>query len=211
VLWETKDIVSLAAVISTGSVALATLVINAATKRGDRKHGADLAYSKRYWDAKNRALLRLINGCSSIVSLCPPPGGERDPKAMLTVWRALLDADLNSEENAAVAAYGSNEVLIWLRDLRKLIFPTARPDLIGELHYLREVKRAATDKGDFTAVDRYNEREQEVLAKLEPFSLYLDTNGVKELCNKIIGAARTDLITGANLRMKPLDRGFEFG
>ena len=62
------DWIALASVISSAIVAALTLVFNAATKRGDRKHATSLEFEKRVWETKSTALLTLIGMCDSIRS-----------------------------------------------------------------------------------------------------------------------------------------------
>jgi hypothetical protein len=51
------DVVALVSVASSGGVAVATLFVNALSKRGDRKHVSNVEFQKRVWQTKSEALL----------------------------------------------------------------------------------------------------------------------------------------------------------
>lgn len=64
------------------------------------------------------------------------------------------------------------------------------------------LKRAAMAKGDFARAEQYDEREQEFAQGLDAFGVYLNIDTVKDLCNKVVEAARVDLLNSAAIKLK---------
>ena len=120
---------------------------------------------------------------------------------MLALWAALREVALNSEGDAAVLAYASEDVRIWWRELHKFIDSTLPEHQAGQLRYLRELKRAAIEKGDFQQVERFDQNEQGVLEELNRAGVFLNMDRVKDLCEKLIDAARDDLRSSASLSL----------
>ena len=81
------DWIALASVLTTGTVAVVTVVSNALTKRGDRKHAAALDYEQRVWESKRAALVEVIGACEAIKAqirqLLPGPGTKPDEATSL--------------------------------------------------------------------------------------------------------------------------------
>jgi hypothetical protein len=150
------DVTALASVISSATVAVLTLTVNAATKRGDRKHESQLDYERRIWEDKRTALVAVIGDCHVIRSACssePPPFiGHDTPLEARKRYRILktfesVQHDLRKREGSLVA-YADQAV--W-RPFEKLI-RTVNSEIEEHFEglflmepFLREKKEAALD------------------------------------------------------------------
>jgi hypothetical protein len=111
------DGVALASVISSASVAALTLAINAATKRGDRKHVTNLEFQKRVWDTKNSALLSLIQTCEGITAAATEPDADRENRQAAVWWRFLgVQFTIHTPE---LVAYASESLNSHVGDLQR--------------------------------------------------------------------------------------------
>lgn len=199
------DWIAFASVVSSGTVALATLVVNAATKRGDRQHAAALDYEKRVWEAKSAALIEVIGACEAIIAALRFVETASEPLKTLVergkLWRAyafeaILDHqdDLTGNASAALAAYSSEPLRAAMGDLRALTDAVLSHG--GSYEFARkeiELKRtAALERQDMVeVVDAWREGEKQA-AELSQ-RLRFERDELRELCERVIEAARQDL------------------
>ena len=187
------DWIALASVISSGLIAALSIITNAVTKRGDRKHAMSLEFEKRGWETKSAALLSLIGKCKSIRSAVDPDqDNERNQAAIFRRFDKHYYDGLSSPELIAYAAKSVNEPVERLyrmmqqsRSVDALIYFHRLPDIIQE-------KEDAMDRQDVPAAATHRDHEVETL-KLVGRTSGIDVASVESLCNTIIEQAQKDL------------------
>jgi hypothetical protein len=194
---------AIASVVSSGTVALATLIVNALTKRGDRKHESRLDYERRIWEDKRTALVAVIGDCQAIRSACSsdPPGfiGQDTPLEARKRYGILrtfdtVQGDLLKREGALVA-YADRSVWVPFEKLTRTVNSEIEEhfEALSVMEpYLREKKEAAIDANDFTAAAEFREDEKRTRHSTA-MSCTLDIDTLRDLCAMIIDSARADL------------------
>lgn len=191
------DGVALASVISTGAVAAASLIINAITKRGDRKHEASIEFEKRVWDIKSHALLSVIKICESIHTAVRIHSGMDVDRVRAAVYREFHRANfrlLTPELLAYAAESVTYEVEKLQRAMQRVLLTDA---LLYEIQVdeARKEKELAIDEGDFDRAANVHNREVAMDMRLGKSS-EIDVNTVSSLCKATILHARNDLRGG---------------
>jgi hypothetical protein len=161
VQFECMDWIALASVVSSGVVAVLTLVINALTKRGDRKHAASLDFEKRVWEVKNSALLNLITKCESIRSAIRLAEGRDAKGQQAAVYREFehIRFRLTSAELTAYAAESVNAPVEQLNSLMRRADDTEAYFYFHRIAEIRRAKEEAIDRADFEAAAKQRDIE----------------------------------------------------
>lgn len=191
------DGVALASVISTGSVAVLTLVFNAATKRGDRKHDMNLEFQKRVWDTKSTALLSLIQTCESISAAATDPNDDHEDR-QAALWRRFYDIGFTIHTPELVA-YASDSLNHHVSDLQREMQRASKTDAMVNavthdyaVREARSAKEEAIDRGDYEAALKHRDEERSHTRALGAES-GISVEQVELLCRDIIAGAREDL------------------
>ena len=112
------DGIALASVLASAAVALTTLVVQAISQRGQRKHESTLAYEERVWSLKSDALFRLIRASRDVTDYID---GEDDHSRIVTasaiteLMRELKDV------SPTIETYGSDQVRSDLLTVRRVL------------------------------------------------------------------------------------------
>jgi hypothetical protein len=198
------DWIALASVVSSAVVAILTLVINALTKRGDRKHAASLDFEKRVWETKSGALLNLITKCESIrsaIRLTEVRGAESQRTAVYGVFDGN-HFRLTSAELTAYAAGSVNAPVEQLHSLMQQANRTLAGIFFARLQEIRKAEEEALENADFEAAGNLHDDEVETEKEVGQKS-GIDVAAVDVLCSRIIGQARKDLRMAARIRRAP--------
>jgi hypothetical protein len=198
------DWIALASVVSSAAVAILTLVINALTKRGDRKHAASLDFEKRVWETKSGALLDLIAKCESIrsaIRLAEVRGAESQRAAVYGVFDDN-HFRLTSAELTAYAAGSVNAPVEQLHSLMQQAYRTFAGIYFARLQASRKAEEEALDNADFEAAGIHHDDEVEN-ERLVARESGIDVAAVDVLCSRIIAQARKDLRMAASMRRAP--------
>lgn len=190
------DWISLAAVITTGVVAVATFAFNWLMRRGDHKHTSALEFEKRIWETKSAALLNLIGVCQSVLdAIAADPDREQSHK-QYEAFRVFAKADYRIEA-PEIIAYASEQVREAVSDLQKVASSVERKHdemdaVIGLYNFAPEYFGFDEDDPLFEFHPEYLRQVEELTRKLGETS-GIDLDNVCDLCARIIGHARTDL------------------
>jgi hypothetical protein len=188
------DGTALASVISSGSVAALTLVINAMTKRGDRKYATNLEFQKRVWDIKSTALFEVIRKCEAI-RVTIPESLEPDDELRAANAFCMFDAEgfsLTTPELFAYASRSVNEVVERLDRLMRASQVDAALLLLPLRRELKAARDEAEDQGDNDKAASIIAKQMETLKQLGRES-GIRVGAVNSLCERIIDHARNDL------------------
>lgn len=185
------DVIALASVISSATVATATIVINAATKRGDRKHASTLDFEKRSWDLKSAALLDVVGVCVEIRRRVPAGSTEfltvaelRDVERVTSKLRGSVGATVTALADPKTAdAIGG--VLLDLPHLAEY--------LVSQASMAREMKEAAIETNDFETAARYRQSEQSSVESLESMSIQVSKQGILDAAKNLQDLAQKDV------------------
>jgi hypothetical protein len=191
------DGVALASVVSTGSVAVLTLVFNATTKRGDRKHDMNLEFQKRVWDTKSTALLSLIQRCESISAAATEPNADREDRQAALWWR-FYDSGFTIHTPELVA-YASDSLNHHVSDLQREMQRASKADAMVNamthdyaVRKARSAKEEAIDRRDYEAAVKYRDEERSHTRALGAES-GINLEQVERICRDIVAGAREDL------------------
>jgi hypothetical protein len=198
------DWIALASVVTSGVVAVLTLVINALTKRGDRRHAASLDFEKRVWEAKSSALLKLITKCELIRSMIRLTEERNVERQRAAVFRVFDDShfSLTSAELTAYAAGSVNAPVEQLHSLMQQAYDTEALVYSHQIEEIRREKEEAIDRADFEAAARQRDREVQTEMAIGQIS-GIDVAAVDVLCSRIIEQARKDLRMAARMKRAP--------
>lgn len=196
------DTVAITSVVSSASVALATLASNAWLKRGDRKHERTLDREGRVWEAKSAALIAVISMCNRLLGFCEfdwSQDGDDVSTAAVRRCVAVLKAVEQMWSNMPVdspelIAYASESVRRPASLLSKIVHDQMREQYSNliDLQELREQKESAVDREDMHAAAELRDRERMTEVMIAGTAT-LSVDEVQRLCRTIINAARRDL------------------
>jgi hypothetical protein len=191
------DGVALASVISSASVAALTLTINAAGKRGDRKHVTNLEFQKRVWDTKSAALLSLIKTCEAINAAVTDPDADRETRQAAVWWR-FHDVAF-TKHTPELVAYASKTLNSRAWNLEREMQRASKTNALylsmtndAAIHDARRAKEEAIDRADFDAAARHRDEEKQYTRTLGAES-GIDLDMVYRLCIDAVAEAREDL------------------
>lgn len=193
------DSTAIASVVSSATVALATLGVNAWTRRSDRRHESELDYARRTWEAKSSALITVISKCDTIRSAVPSVTFIDEQQfmahrriAIITAFELVGSSLANQAE--ALLAYSPKSVWELVARLNTIIRQERKDhaaDLVRIKTY-REEQESLVESLDLKEASRFYERELKTAYKMGE-SCTLDIDSVHALCDSIIDAARKDL------------------
>lgn len=192
------DAVALASVVSTGITAVATILVTAATKRGDRKHMTVLEFDRRAWETKSQALIAVIGRCHAIRAhaIASAPDDTTQAGIGQRTWEILeLGARLQSE--ASLVAYAHNSVITRLDELYAILNRSYQQCFyeIVEVDIHKKDKEDAIEKGQFGAAATIYDSQKAAHAKLGA-AANLDFEDIAERAQLVVTAARRDLRGG---------------
>lgn len=190
------DVVALASVISSGGVAVVTLVVNALMRRGDRKHASSLEFEKRVWERKSAATFDLITRCRDISKAAgdADDGGAEDLNQLRCRVLQTFEEHIRIEVPELIA-FGSVPLNDAVARLQKVADAALRSDAIFyllDLSELRKAKEAAVDSQDFDVAAATRNEEKELQRRVGELS-NIDLDAVRHLCARAIDLARADL------------------
>jgi hypothetical protein len=184
----------LASVISSGVVAVVTLVVNAMMKRGDRKHTTSLEFDKRVRDAKSAALLALIEKCTVIRRAIRDSEKHGVTYQQAAVYNAFREYYFVPGE-PALTAYAAPSVNALIDEFNQLMLQSMSTDAllyVGRIPELRRQIEAAIDQQDFSKAATHRGEEVETMHAMGKLS-GIDVAAVNALCDKLIATAQRDL------------------
>ncbi|WP_374159101.1 hypothetical protein ACEWX3_07715 [Mycobacterium sp. G7A2] len=189
------DWIALAAVLSSGLVAVASLIINALTKRGDREHASTLEFEKRVWESKSDALVRLIGACEIIRLASRRTVGQDVEIRQYTVVEAVIEVWPNLDMSSLLA-YAVDIVTSKAKMLEGIHAGFRRmPELLIQrerLSDIQEKKEAAIAQKQFEVAADWRQKEVGVAREIGRLSA-IDVEAVDRLCAEIVDLARKDL------------------
>jgi hypothetical protein len=189
------DWVALASVISSGAVAVATLVANGLMRRGDRKHTSSLEFEKRVWEKKSTALLDLISHCQAILQTLDHDAADLESqRQQFAVLQTFHQVNFRLEAPELIA-YASPAVKAAVSQLQQVVTRVQRTSderqMVTE-DYALTPDYLGVDEDEFEHLTVARTREIELERRLGELS-GIDLDSVRELCVKIIGHSRADL------------------
>jgi hypothetical protein len=194
------DVTAIVSVVSSATVALTTLGVNAFTRRGDRKHEARLDYQQRIWEDKRAALVAVMGDCDVIRSTCSkrqvgPPDMPTDVYRRIEVLLTVesLRSRLSAQRGPLVA-YADKSVWELFETLTNIIDSQTEEhwaDLFV-LENIRHQRKSAADRDDFAEHVRIRREESETQREVGE-RCTLDVDALRALCASIIDTARRDL------------------
>jgi hypothetical protein len=207
--WDV--VVPVTSVVVTGGVAMWSKIIDARSKREDRRHARVLDYEGRVWQAKNDALRRLISACRLVkrrirTAQTPDATQEDYDGWRTTVIIALRDFqnEIGGEEGVSeITAYASEPVREAVDDFLSRTHAQFRPYWVPIAQYketntkmdtLQKALRAGNsgDAGDTRArLDKVYETHSSLISKLG--AIPLDLNRLDAECDHLITVSRNDL------------------
>jgi hypothetical protein len=188
------DWIALASVVSSGVVAVATLIINAATKRGDREHASSLEFEKRVWDIKSSALLSAISTCGAIRAALRIRADYEVQRRQAAVVREFQQHHFTIATGELVA-YAAESVTEPAEHLQRLMIETMFTDALVYLAGISDIRKEieeAIDNGNFELAAALRDREVQT-ERTAGESSGIDVATVDSLCKTIIKRARDDL------------------
>ncbi|MGB3482463.1 MAG: hypothetical protein WBB07_09655 [Mycobacterium sp.] len=188
------DWVALASVISSGVVAVATLVANGLMRRGDRKHTSSLEFEKRVWEKKSTALLDLISHSQAILHAIDrdaDPEPRRQQFAVLQTFHQL-SFRLEAPELIAYASPASKTAVSKLQQVMSRVQRTSNERKMVAENYALTPDHFGVDEDEFEHLPVVRAQEIELERRLGELS-GIDLDSVRKLCIEIIDHSRTDL------------------
>lgn len=182
-------------VVGSTLVALVALIVNAAGRRGDRKHAAGLAFEARVAEAKSAALLQLIANCQRIIDAVESGDDSIGMARMqFRVFREFyrLVFRIDSPE---LIAYGSRDVNAAVSDLQQVMGRTQRTEAAFQVLGVERCQKDKEDailKGDFDGAADYHFKQRELEAAIGAKS-GVCVDEVMRLCQGLLEQARSDL------------------
>jgi hypothetical protein len=163
------DWLAFASVVSSATVATATIAVNALSKRGDRKHASELDFEKRSWDLKSAALLELVGVCVEIDRGVDKSDALPTLRVdeLLRVDRALVKA--RGSVGATASALAHERTAVAMEALIAYFDDSlgdARADLVRATLY-GDLKESAVDEADFTRAAEFRDLERQALSSVE--------------------------------------------
>ncbi len=175
--------VALVSVIATSAVAVAAVVFQGLSGRGQRKHESQLAYEQRVWDKKSEALFQCIGAAreaaDALANVIPnlgssPEGSSMADRMRRLQWEAsrygpsvsVAESISNlrmrlAESGPVIEAFGSTQVRSDLLSLRAIMRHAYYEDVwLTEISDLRKEKVRLIDGQDFDGAAKARDKEK---------------------------------------------------
>lgn len=189
------DWIAFASVVSSAVVATATVVVNALSKRGDRKHASGLDFEKRSWELKSAALLEVVGAC---VQMDRVTGGPDPQPSLATYEITSVDRQLRTltgPAGATVTALGHAATSTAMEALLAFVNKSLGPAMHDLTHVVmyRDSKEAAIDAREFEAAAEHRHSEKAALELYERWNVTLNREKLRELVNQLRESAQKDI------------------